>query len=126
MPAVGSVTFTVIPRSRKIVVDGHRLRWSMPARRPRPLRCWEVEPGSGRNAATLTVQHESGRGGVAQVVLSWRDGVAVTPEVVGIVARRMIAAGWRPAEKAPPFLMDSVSLSDLDTRDNVAREVMGS
>jgi hypothetical protein len=114
----------VIPRSRKIIVDGHRLRWSMPARRPRPLRCWETGPN--RNAATLTVQHESGKGGVAQTVLTWLEGMAVTPEVVAIVVRRMLAAGWRPAEKGSPFLMDTVAVGDLDTRENVARAVMES
>ena len=96
----------------------------MPARRPRPLRCWETGPN--RNAATLTVQHESGKGGVAQTVLTWLEGMAVTPEVVAIVVRRMLAAGWRPAEKGSPFLMDTVAVGDLDTRENVARAVMES
>ncbi len=90
------------------------------------MRCWEVEPGSGRNAATLTVQHESGRGRVAQAVLTWRDGVAVTPEVVAIVVRAMLAAGWRPAERGAPFLIDAVAVGDLLTRESVALSVMGS
>lgn len=97
----------------------------MPARRPRSMRCWEVEPGSGRNAATLTVQHEDGKG-VAQAVLVWRDGMSVTPEVVAIVVHRMLAAGWKPGEKAPPFLIDAVTVGDLPTRDVVARDVMES
>ncbi len=114
----------MIPRSRKIEVDGHKLAWSLPTRRPRALRCWE--PGPSRNAATLTVQNGSGRGRVAQTTLTWVHGTAVTPEVVAIVVRRMLAAGWVPSETGSPFLIDTVVVEELHTREAVARSVMDS
>ncbi len=117
----------MIPRKhrRRIVLDGRPFVWSLPAHSPRYH--WE-EPVPPRNGATLTVQADVARPGrVAQVSLSWREGEAsVTPEVVAAVVRRLLAAGWNPSDRGPAFVMDAVDLADLDTRQNVARDVMES
>lgn len=114
----------MIPRSRKIVVDGHLYQWSLPAHRPRSR--WD-EPRPPRNGATLTVQASGRRPGrVAQVYLSWNDGDRVTPEAVAIIVRRFLAAGWGPSDRGAAFLMNDVDLADLETRDGVARSVMES
>jgi hypothetical protein len=114
----------MIPRSRKIVVDGHLYQWSLPAHRPRYH--WD-EPTPPKNGATLTVQASGQRPGrVAQVSLTWNNGDRVTPDAVAIIIRRFLAAGWGPSERGAAFLMDGVDLAELDTKDNVARSVMES
>jgi hypothetical protein len=115
----------MIPRRRRrISVDGHDLHWSLRARRPEYR--WE-HPVPPRNGATLTVQHAGGRGRVAQAYLLWVEGkTSVTPEIVAIVVRRLLAAGWSPSEKGPPFTMETVDVETLDTRDALLRAVMGS
>ncbi len=124
---VGPVRYMVIPKRhrRKLILDGRPFVWSLPAHRP--SYHWE-NPAPQNNGTTLTVQADVARPGrVAQVSLSWKEGrSSVTPEVVAIVIRRLLAAGWNPSDRGPAFVMDGIDLAGLATRENVARAVMES
>lgn len=117
----------MIPRSRRISVDGLEYRWSLPARSPRYR--WD-EPGPARNCAVLTVQEDVPRPGrVAQSMLRWTNGKPVTPEAVAQVIRRMLAAGWDPASRGAAFKVEDVDVGTLDVayvREAIVREVMES
>ena len=112
-----------LPRSRRISVDGTNYRWMLPAKEPRPAR-WAEEDKT--NSALLTVQKEGGRGRPAQAFLHWSNDAPVTPEVVAIVVRTMIASGWNPSERGSAFPHGPIAVDELPTRAKVARDVMSS
>jgi hypothetical protein len=60
-------------------------------------------------------------------MLSWREGESVMPEMVEILIRRMLRAGWDPDERGIAFRgVGSGALRNVRTKMSVVREVMES
>jgi hypothetical protein len=84
--------------SRPIVVDGHRLRFSVFRKGIRG--CPDCD------ALHVVISDDSRRGSVLQGRLADPTGpdVAITPRMIATAAAGALAAGWRPGEGRGVFL----------------------